>query len=103
MGGGWAECAARAARGLALRSRQKKTADAMLAALEKSLAKQVEKGKLEETDAKETLGRVTATAHLGDLANCDLVIENIVEDLAPKKELSNDLDQDSEPHTTPAT
>jgi 3-hydroxybutyryl-CoA dehydrogenase len=99
MGSGVAEVAAKAGHEVVLRSRQQKTADAMVSALEKSLAKQVEKGKLEETDAKETLGRVTATAHLGDLANCDLVIENIVEDLAPKKELFNDLDQVCEPHT----
>jgi 3-hydroxybutyryl-CoA dehydrogenase len=99
MGSGVAEVAAKAGHEVVLRSRQKNTADAMLAALEKSLAKQVEKGKLEETDAKEALGRVTATAHLGDLGNCDLVIENIVEDLAPKKDLFNDLDQVCDPHT----
>jgi 3-hydroxybutyryl-CoA dehydrogenase len=59
----------------------------------------VEKGKLDDGDAKDALARVTATAHLGDLANCDLVIENIVEDLAPKKELFGDLDQVCDPHT----
>jgi 3-hydroxybutyryl-CoA dehydrogenase len=103
MGSGVAEVAAKAGHEVVLRSRQRNTADAMLAALEMSLAKQVEKGKLEEADAKEALGRVAPTAHLGDLANCDLVIENIVEDLAPKKELFNDLDQVCEPHTILAT
>jgi 3-hydroxybutyryl-CoA dehydrogenase len=103
MGSGVAEVAAQAGHEVVLRSRKRETADAMLGALEKSLAKQVEKGKLEEGDAKDTLARVTATAHLGDLANCDLVIENIVEDLAPKKELFADLDQVCEPHTLLAT
>jgi 3-hydroxybutyryl-CoA dehydrogenase len=99
MGSGVAEVAAKTGHEVVLRSRKKDTADAMLAALEKSLAKQVEKGKLGDGDAKDALARVTATAHLGDLAGCDLVIENIVEDLAPKRELFGDLDQVCDPHT----
>ena len=71
MGAGVAEVAAKAGHEVVLRSRKQETADRMLAALEKSLGKQVERGKLEEADAKETLSRVTATAHLGDLANCE--------------------------------
>jgi 3-hydroxybutyryl-CoA dehydrogenase len=55
-----------------LRSRKQETADAMLASLEKSLTKQVERGKLSEDDKAATLGRVTATAHIGALADCDL-------------------------------
>jgi hypothetical protein len=46
MGSGIAEVAAKAGVDVVLRSRQQATADAMLASLEKSLAKQVERGKL---------------------------------------------------------
>ena len=53
MGSGIAEVAAKAGIDVVLRSRQQATADAMVAALEKSLAKQVERGKLEEAAAKE--------------------------------------------------
>jgi 3-hydroxybutyryl-CoA dehydrogenase len=87
MGAGIAEVAAKAGIEVVLRSRKQETADAMVAALEKSLAKQVEKGRLEEQAAKETLARVTAHHELHALASCDLVIESVVEDLAVKKEL----------------
>ena len=61
MGSGIAEVAAKAGVEVVLRSRQQATADAMVAGLEKSLAKQVERGKLEETAAKEIAARVSAT------------------------------------------
>src|SRR5690606_18444981 len=66
MGSGIAEVAAKAGVEVVLRSRKQATADAMVAGLEKSLAKQVERGKLEEAAAKEIAGRVTATDHLGN-------------------------------------
>jgi 3-hydroxybutyryl-CoA dehydrogenase len=93
MGSGIAEVAARTGHEVVLRSRRQETADAMLASLEKSLAKQVEKGKLSDEDRQATLARVTATSDLGDLADCDLVIESIVEDLAAKRQVFNELDR----------
>ncbi len=93
MGSGIAEVAAKAGHTVVLRSRQQASADAMVASLEKSLAKQVGRGKLEQADADATLGRVSATSKLEDLADCDLVIESIVEDLATKKELFDQLDR----------
>ena len=93
MGSGIAECAAKSGHDVVLRSRKRETADAMLAGLERSLAKQVERGKLEETDAKEIAARVTATAALEDLADCDIVIESIVEDIDAKKDLFAELDK----------
>jgi 3-hydroxybutyryl-CoA dehydrogenase len=92
MGSGIAEVAAKAGVDVVLRSRQQATADAMVAGLEKSLAKQVERGKLEESAAKEIAARVSATTHLGDLHDCDLVLESIVEDLEVKKALFTELD-----------
>ena len=53
MGSGIAEVAAKSGVEVVLRSRQQASADAMVAGLEKSLAKQVERGKLEEAAAKE--------------------------------------------------
>ena len=92
MGSGIAEVAAKTGHEVVLRSRKQASADAMVASLEKSLAKQVERGKLTEEDRDAVLGRVTATDHLGALADCDLVIESVVEDLAIKKELFTELD-----------
>jgi 3-hydroxybutyryl-CoA dehydrogenase len=93
MGSGIAEVAAKAGAEVVLRSRQQTTADAMLASLERSLSKQVEKGRLDEAESKETLSRVEATTDLNALADCDLVLESIVEDLGLKKQLFNDLDR----------
>ena len=85
MGSGIAEVAAKAGIEVVLRSRSQTTADAMVAGLEKSLAKQVERGKLDDAERTAVLGRVTAVSDLGELADCDLVIESIVEDLADEE------------------
>jgi 3-hydroxybutyryl-CoA dehydrogenase len=93
MGSGVAECAAKNGFEVVLRSRKQESADAMVASLEKSLAKQVERGKLTEEERTATLARVTATSDLGALKDCDLVLESIVEDLDAKKQLFNELDR----------
>lgn len=91
MGAGIAQVAAQAGYEVVLRSRQQATAEATLASLEKGLNRLVEKGRLEEADRDATLGRITATSVLRDLADCDLVLESVVEDLATKKELFVEL------------
>ena len=93
MGSGVAEVAAKAGIEVILRSRSQVTADAMVAGLEKSLVKQVERGKLEASERDTILGRVRAVTDLGELAECDLVLESIVEDLAVKKHLFGELDR----------
>jgi 3-hydroxybutyryl-CoA dehydrogenase len=93
MGSGVAEVAAKAGHEVILRSRKQETADAMVAALEKSLNKQVEREKISAEDRDATLGRVTATSELTALKDCDLVLESVVEDLKVKKELFNELDR----------
>jgi 3-hydroxybutyryl-CoA dehydrogenase len=93
MGSGVAEVAAKAGVSVVLRSRKQETADAMLAGLGKSLAKQVSRGKLDEAEAEAVKGRVTATSDLDALAGCDLVLESVVEDLAVKRELFAELDR----------
>ena len=103
MGSGIAETAAKAGHEVVLRSRKQETADAMVASLEKSLAKQVDRGRLSEEDRDAALARVSATSDLNDLRECDLVIESIVEDLAAKKHLFNELDRICAEHAILAT
>src|SRR3546814_20484028 len=91
MGSGIAEVAAKAGAEVILRSRKQESADAMVAALERSLAKQVERGKPDEAAAKEIGGRVGATHDLHDLKDCDLVLAPVVEDLEVKTELLRQL------------
>ncbi len=92
MGSGIAEVAAKSGFEVVLRSRRQETADAMVASLEKSLARQVERGKLEQAEADEVRARVSATDHIGALVDCDLVIESVVEDLDIKRALFAELD-----------
>ncbi len=91
MGAGIAEVAAKSGHDVVLRSRKQDTADAMMASLEKSLARQVDKGRLEAADRDAALARVTATSQMHALAHCDLVIESVVEDLEVKKHLFAEL------------
>src|SRR5690606_36611961 len=93
MGSGIAEVAAKAGVTVVLRPRKQETADAMLASLGKSLEKQVSKGKLDEAAAAAVRDRVTATADLEALADCDMVVESVVEDLEVKKQLFAELDR----------
>jgi 3-hydroxybutyryl-CoA dehydrogenase len=93
MGSGIAEVAARAEMTVVLRSRKQEAADAMVAALGRSLAKQVKRGKLDEAEADAINARVSATADLEALADCDLVVESVVEDLETKKHLFGELDR----------
>jgi 3-hydroxybutyryl-CoA dehydrogenase len=93
MGSGIAEVAAKAEIAVVLRSRKQESADAMVAALDASLAKQVDRGRLAEHEAVAIAGRVTATADLDALADCDLVIESVVEDLDVKRQLFGELDR----------
>ena len=103
MGSGIAETAAKNGHEVVLRSREQATADGMMAGLEKSLAKQVEKGKLAEDERIAVLARIQATSDLGELADCDLVIESIVEDIAAKRHLFNELDRICHENTILAT
>ncbi|HZB71296.1 MAG TPA: 3-hydroxybutyryl-CoA dehydrogenase [Acidimicrobiales bacterium] len=103
MGSGIAEVAAKTGHEVVLRSRKQETADDMVNRLEKSLARAVDKGRMEAGDRDATLARVTATSSLADLADCDLVIESVVEDLAVKKDLFNELDRACKPEAVIAT
>ncbi|MDQ3947232.1 MAG: 3-hydroxybutyryl-CoA dehydrogenase [Actinomycetota bacterium] len=91
MGSGIAEVAAKAGFEVVLRSRSKAGCDGMQAGLEKSLSRQVDKGKLSESDRDAALTLVRTTTELDELAECDLVLESVVEDLAVKKELFGQL------------
>lgn len=93
MGSGIAQVAATSGFTVVLRSRKQESADATVAAMEKSLQKLVAKERMSEADATAAVARVSATSNLADLADCDLVIESVVEDLDTKLELFDELDR----------
>ena len=61
--------------------------------IQKQLSRAVEKGKLDESEADAVLGRISPSLDNSDLADCDLVIEAITEDLDRKLELWRELDE----------
>ncbi len=69
------------------------------AAIEKSLAKFVEKEKMSSDDRDATLGRLTFTTAVADLKDCDIVVEAITEDLELKNALWKELDDLCPDHT----
>ncbi|HXY43322.1 MAG TPA: 3-hydroxybutyryl-CoA dehydrogenase [Acidimicrobiales bacterium] len=103
MGGGIAECAALAGHDVILRSRERATAEGTVARVERSLDKRVDKGTLSSAERAEAAGRISATSDLHELADCDLVIESVVEDLATKQHVFSELDRICGDHTLLAT
>jgi len=67
------------------------------------LTRKVEKGQLEQGARDAAVGRLTLTTDLADLADCDLVIEAIVEVLEPKQELFRELERVCRPDAVLAT
>ena len=63
------------------------------------LQKSVEKEKMTQADREAALGRMTGTTELSELADCDLVIEAVIEDLEVKNEMLGELDRLCPDHT----
>jgi 3-hydroxybutyryl-CoA dehydrogenase len=103
MGGGIVECAALAGHDVVLRSRSLASAEGTIARVERSLDKRVDKGMLSPEDRAETANRIAATSDLHELADCDLVIESVIEDLAAKQHVFSELDRVCGDHTLLAT
>jgi len=69
------------------------------AAIEKSLDKFVEKGKMETAERDGCLERLSFTTAVADLSGCDIVIEAVTEDLEIKNALWKELDGLCPEHT----
>jgi 3-hydroxybutyryl-CoA dehydrogenase len=97
MGHGIAQICAQAGWDVVVREADQGALDNGLGKIEKQLARAVEKGKLEPGDADAIRGRITPTLEYADLADCDLVIEAITEDLDRKLEMWREVDQIAKP------
>ncbi len=71
--------------------------------IEHFLTRKVEKGTLDAAARDAAVGRLSLTTELADFAACDLVIEAIVEELAPKQELFRELERICRPDAVLAT
>jgi len=86
-----------------VRARGEDKVAAVLAKVQGSLDKAVQRGKLTEQLRAETLARITGTTSLDDLGGCELVVEAVIEDLAVKRALFSALDEVLKPGTVLAT
>ncbi|HEY6060266.1 MAG TPA: 3-hydroxybutyryl-CoA dehydrogenase [Gemmatimonadales bacterium] len=92
MGSGIAQVAATSGYETIVRDVAQPILDKAKAGIEKSLAKFVEKGKLQAADRDAALGRLSFTTVTADLKACDVVVEAVTEDLDVKNALWKELD-----------
>ena len=103
MAAGIAEVAARGGIRAIVRARSESSAAAALKQITGGLARQVDKGKLEASERDRILANISTTVELTGLADCDIVIESVVEDLATKQQLVGELDALVKPSAILAT
>src|SRR5215469_2211633 len=93
MGAGIAEVCARAGLDVVVREITDDAAAAGRARITGSLNRGLKAGKLTDEEHQAALGRLTVTADLNDLADCDLVIEAATENPEVKAALFADIDR----------
>ena len=93
MGGGIAHVSALAGFDVVLQDLEDSFVKQGLATIDKNLQRGVDKGKLTAEQKQAALGRIRGTSRLEELAECDFVVEAVVENLDVKTELFRKLDR----------
>ena len=91
MGGGIAHVVAQAGFEVFLLDLSDALVRGAIERIEKSLAKNVEKGKLSSQEMGQILGRIHPTTHVEDLRNANLIVEAVFEDIEFKTDLFKKL------------
>ncbi|MBA2339559.1 MAG: 3-hydroxyacyl-CoA dehydrogenase family protein [Pyrinomonadaceae bacterium] len=99
MGAGIAQTAATAGFDTVVREVSEEALKKGLAGIEKSLAKFAEKGTITGEQQTEIRGRLSSTTDFEPLADCDIIIEAIIENLEVKRETFKRLDELCKPET----
>jgi 3-hydroxybutyryl-CoA dehydrogenase len=99
MGAGIAQTAATAGFETIVREVSDELITKGFAGIDKSLAKFAEKGTITADQQKEIRGRLSGTTSFEDLADCDIIIEAIIENLDTKRETYLRLDELCKPET----
>ncbi|MFZ0063414.1 MAG: 3-hydroxyacyl-CoA dehydrogenase family protein [Pyrinomonadaceae bacterium] len=97
MGSGIAQVAASAGFQTVVREVSDELIKKGFAGIDKSLAKFAEKGTITTDQQQEIRGRLSGTTTFDDLANCDIVIEAIIENIEEKRSTYKQLDQICKP------
>ncbi|WP_020657323.1 3-hydroxyacyl-CoA dehydrogenase family protein [Amycolatopsis benzoatilytica] len=103
MATGIAEVFAKRGFDVVLRARSMEKAQASVAKVKKSLDKAVVRGKLSEEDAAAALSRIRPVTEFEELANADLVVEAVAEELSVKQAVFSALDEVVRPGAVLAT
>lgn len=103
MGSGIAQVAAVAGHDVVLRDVAQAPLERGLDGIRSSLARFVTKQKLTADDVEEALGRITTVTDLDGLADVDLVVEAVFEELAVKHEVFRALESVCRPEAVLAT
>jgi 3-hydroxybutyryl-CoA dehydrogenase len=103
MATGIAEIFAKAGYDVVFVARSAEKVASVRAAIERSLEKAVQRGKLDDADRTAALARISGTTRLDDLSGVQLVVEAVVEDLTVKQALFSNLDEICAPGTVLAT
>ena len=99
MGSGIAQVAATAGYQTVVKEVSTDLIEKGFAGIEKSLAKFAEKGTITTEQQKEIRGRLSGTTSFDDLADCDVIIEAIIENLDEKRRTYSQLDALCKPET----
>jgi 3-hydroxybutyryl-CoA dehydrogenase len=103
MGNGIAQLAAQMGAEVVMRDIKDDFVQRGIKAIDKFLSKGVERGKVTEDQKSAVLGRIYGTTDMGDLADCDFIIEAVIEDLDLKKQVYGQLDEICKPEVILAT
>jgi 3-hydroxybutyryl-CoA dehydrogenase len=103
MAAGIVEVFARAGHRVRYVTRGEEQVAAVRAAVQRSLEKAVLRAKASEDERDDALARISGSIRLDDLAECDLVIEAVVEKLSVKQALFSTFDEICKPGTILAT
>ncbi len=103
MGSGIVEVCAKAGMDVVFVEVDEERAERGRQSIERSLGKAVERGKLDEAGRDEALARISASTTVDDLADSDLIIEAVSEDLPTKLEVFRRLDELTRPEVVLAT
>ena len=99
MGSGIAQVSAQSGYDVVIREVNQDLLDKGLGNIEKFLQKGVENGKTNESDMKKALSKITGTVDIGDLSDCDIVIEAIIENMDLKGAVYKELSEACKPET----
>jgi 3-hydroxybutyryl-CoA dehydrogenase len=92
MGHGIAQICAQAGWDVVLREFDDERVARGVGMIEKQLSRAVDKGRMEQSEADAVRGRIAETTDYADLADCDLVIEAMTENLEGKLEMWRAID-----------